>query len=83
MKTLSVITVAIFLGAGGAAMANDSGENHQDNMNATGPNPFMTFSDPYSYRNPARTFENYQYGGKDAFAMQPARHHVVKPHVKK
>jgi hypothetical protein len=83
MKTLSIITVAIFLGAGGVAMANDSGENHQDNTNATGPNPFMTFSDPYKFRDPSRTFSNYQGGGTDAFAMQPVRHHVVKHHVKK
>ena len=83
MKTLSIITVAIFLGAGGVAMANDSGENHQDNTNATGPNPFMTFSDPYKFRDPSRTFSNYQGGGPDAFAMQPVRRHVVKPHVKR
>jgi hypothetical protein len=83
MKTLSIVTAAIFLGLGGAAMANDSGANHQDNTNATGPNPFMTFSDPYRYRKPARTFENYQNGDTDAFAMESERHHVVKHHVKK
>ena len=78
MKTLSIITVAIFLGAGGAAMANDSGENHQDNTNTTGPNPYMTFSDPTTFRGVP-----YQGGGKDAFAMHPVRHHVVKPHVER
>ena len=41
MKALSIVTVAILLGLGGAAMANDSGENHQDNTNSTGANPFM------------------------------------------
>lgn len=40
-KTLSVAAVAILLGLGGVAMANDSGENHQDNTNATGYNPYM------------------------------------------
>ena len=42
MKTLSIITAAIFLGLSGAALAGDSGENHQDDSNSTGPNPFMT-----------------------------------------
>jgi hypothetical protein len=73
MKTLSIITVAILLGLCGTAMANDSGENHQDNTNATGPNPYMTFSDPY------RTFS----GGKEAFAMHPVHRHIVRHHVEK
>jgi hypothetical protein len=72
MKTLSIVTAAIFLSLGSAAMANDSGENHQDNTNSTGPNPFMTFSDPV-----------YRGGGYEAFAKQPVHHHVVHPHVKK
>jgi hypothetical protein len=78
MKTLGIITAAIFLGLGGAAMANDSGENHQDNTNSTGPNPYMTFSDPWTFRG-----ANHQGGGNNAFAMQPVQHHVVKPHDKK
>jgi hypothetical protein len=41
MKKLSVIAIAIVLGLGGAAMAGDSGENHQDNTNTTGANPNM------------------------------------------
>jgi hypothetical protein len=47
MNKLSIITVAIVLGLGGAAMAGDSGENHQDNTNVAGTNPFMPeFSAP-------------------------------------
>jgi hypothetical protein len=71
MKTLSIITVALILGLGGAAMANDSGANHQDDTNSTGPNPYM--SAPYPTTS----------GGKAAFAMHPVRHHVVKHHVEK
>lgn len=41
MKKLSIVAVAILLGLGGVAMAGDSGENHQDNGNATGVNPYM------------------------------------------
>ena len=77
------LSAALVLSLCGTVMANDSGENHQDNTNATGPNPFMTFSDPYKFRDPSRTFSNYQGGGTDAFAMQPARHHVLKPHARK
>jgi len=71
IKTLGIIAVALVLGLGGAAMANDSGENHQDNTNTTGPNPYMNA--PYP------TFG----GGKAAFAMHPVQHHVVKRHVEK
>jgi hypothetical protein len=39
MKTLSILIVAMLLGLGGAAMAGDSGEAHQDNGNATGFTP--------------------------------------------
>jgi hypothetical protein len=71
MKTLSIITVAILLGLGGAAMAGDSGENHRDNTNTPGPNPFMPeFSTPASPR-------------YSAFAQYPVQHHVVYGHVKK
>jgi len=71
MKALSIVTVAILLGLGGAAMANDSGENHQDNTNSTGANPFMPeFSTPAS-------------SGRSAFAQYPVRHHVVHHQVKK
>jgi hypothetical protein len=69
-KTLGAIAVAILL-TSGAAMANDSGENHQDNTNATGPNPFMSLSGR-SYR-----------GGYQSFAEYPVHHHVVNHHVKK
>jgi hypothetical protein len=75
MKTLGIITAAIFLGLSGMAMANDSGENHQDNTNTRGPNPYMTFSTPTPYR----TFN----AGSEAFAMHPVAHHAVKHHVKK
>ena len=71
MKTLSIVTVAILLGLSGAAMAGDSGENHQDNTNATGSNPFMPeFSKPAS-------------PGYSAFGQYPVHHHVVHRHVKK
>jgi hypothetical protein len=36
MKALSILIVATLLGLSGAAIAGDSGENHQDNTNATG-----------------------------------------------
>jgi hypothetical protein len=75
MKTLSIITAAIFLGLSGAALAADSGENHQDDTNSTGPNPFMTYS--------AGSHRGGGYGGYGAFAMRPAPHHVVTHHVKK
>jgi hypothetical protein len=38
MKTLRILIIAILLGSG-AAMANDSGENHQDGGGARGPVP--------------------------------------------
>jgi hypothetical protein len=70
MKTLTIVTLAILLGLGGAAMAGDSGENHRSNTNTTGPNPFMPeFSTPASPRH-------------SAFAQYPVQHHVVHRHVK-
>lgn len=75
MKKLSIIAVAILLGLGGVAMASDSGENHQDDTNSTGPNPYMTYSSG-----------NFQRGGYQAYAkqpVQPAQHHVVKPRAKR
>ena len=64
MKTLSVVTVAILLGLGGAAMAHDSGENHQDYTNVGGANPYMPeFSVPSSQ-------------GRAAFA-KVQQHHIV------
>jgi hypothetical protein len=78
MKKLSIIAVAILLGLGGAAMASDSGENHQDDTNSTGPNPYMTFSSG-----------SLQRGGYRAYAQQPvqpaqpAHHHVVKPRIQR
>ena len=71
MKALSIVTVAILLGLGGAAMANDSGENHQDNTNTTGANPFMPeFSTPASpyLDNPYYITPNDQVG-QEAFAV--------------
>jgi hypothetical protein len=54
MKTLSVLTIALVLGLGGVAMASDSGENHQDNTNTAGANPFMPeFSAPASHASAA------------------------------
>jgi hypothetical protein len=71
MKTLSIITAAIFLGLSGAAMANDSGENHQDGGNSVGRNPFMPeFTTPAS-------------PGYSAFGSYPVQHRVVHHHVKK
>jgi hypothetical protein len=71
MKTLSIVSVAIFLGLGGAAMAHDSGENHHSNTNATGPNPFMPeFSTPAS-------------SGRSAFAQNPVLQNVVHRHIEK
>jgi len=36
MRTLSILILATLLGLGGAAIAGDSGENHQDDTNTTG-----------------------------------------------
>jgi hypothetical protein len=68
MKMLSIVTLAIFPGLGGAALAN--GQNsQQSDTNATGPNPFMTFSDDafgsYPVRHPV------------------VQHPVVHHHIKK
>ena len=71
MKTLSIITAAIFLGLSGAAVAGDSGENHQDNTNATGADPFMP-----GLSAPA-------FPGYSAFGQYQVRHHVVHRHVEK
>jgi hypothetical protein len=74
MKTLSIITAAIFLGLSGAAMASDSGENHQDSTGATGPNPFMPeFS----------TRAGHGDAGSLAFGQYPVHRHVVHRHVEK
>jgi len=71
MKTLSIVTVAILLGLSGAAMAGDSGENHQDNTNATGSNSFRPqLSVPAS-------------PGYLAFGKYSVQHHVVHRHVEK
>jgi hypothetical protein len=71
MKALGIITAAMLLGLTGMAMAGDSGENHQDNTNTTGPNPYMTFSGG-----------PYRAGGYAAYGQQTVAHHVVKHHVK-
>jgi hypothetical protein len=70
MKTLSIVTLAIFLGLGGAALAATEDTQLGDTTNATGPNPYMTFSAPI-------------YRGYQAFAQQPVQHPVVHHHVKK
>ena len=71
-KAKIALSAAFFLGFCGAVMANDnSGENHQDGGNETGPNPYMTFSGARS-----RAFN----GGNAAFAMHPVPHHSVKHH---
>lgn len=73
MKTLSIVTVALFLGLGGTVMAADSGENHQDDTNTGGPpSPYMTFSAP-----------TYRAGGYRSFAKSPVPHQVAKHHVKR
>jgi hypothetical protein len=65
------LSAALVLALSGTVMASDSGENHQDNTNATGPNSLMTFSGP------DRTF------GRGAFAQYPMQHQVVTHRVKK
>ena len=68
MKKLSVAAVAILLSLGGAAMASDSGENHQDNTNTAGANPYMPeFSAP----------------AKGSVAFAQVKHPAVVHHVKK
>jgi hypothetical protein len=71
MKALSIVTAAIILGLSGAAMANDSGENHQDFTNTTGPNPFMP------------EFSTAAFPGQSAFAQYPVQHHIVHHKAKK
>ena len=69
MKTLSIVTAAIFLGLSGIAMAGQ--DSQQSNTNATGPNPFMPeFSTPAS-------------PGDSAYAQYHVQHHVVHHQVKK
>jgi hypothetical protein len=75
MKTLSVVTSAIFLGFCSVAMAgNDNQDSQQSYTNATGPNPYMTFSAPSKLRT--------MWLAEDAFAMHlqnlVAHHHVKK-----
>jgi hypothetical protein len=77
MKTLSIITAAIFLGLSGAAMAGGDSESQQGSTNATGPNPFMPeFSTPVSHGDPDTW-------GYSAFAQYPVQHHIVHHQVKK
>jgi hypothetical protein len=72
-KTTVALCVALVLGLGGAAMANDnSGENHQDGGNSTGPNPYMTFSGVSS-----------RGGASAAFAQHLVQPRAMHPHVKK
>jgi hypothetical protein len=74
MNALSIVTFAIFLGLGGAALTNQQ-ESAQSNTNATGPNPFMTFS--------AADFHHYRMNGYEAFGSYPVQHQVVHHHVEK
>jgi hypothetical protein len=72
-RTKIALSFALILGLSGAAMANDSGENHQDGGNSVGANPFMPeFNTPVSHGG-ANTY------GYSAFAQS----HVVHRHVKK
>ena len=83
MKALGMVTVAIFLGLSGAAMAGQ--DSQQDNTNSTGPNPFMpevstpvTHGDPDTWGNRPETY------GYSAFGQYPLQRHVVHHHhVKK
>ena len=70
MKTLSIVTVAILLGLSGAAMAGDNQDSQQSHTNATGPNPFMTFSAPSRLRT--------MWQAEDAFASYLVQHRVKK-----
>ena len=70
MKTLGIVTVAIFLGLSGVAKAAEENCGIYCS-NSTGPNPFMPeFSTPASR-------------GYSAFAQHPVQHRVVHHHVKK
>jgi hypothetical protein len=85
MKALSIVSLAVFLSLFGAAMANDSGENHQDGGNAVG-HPHMTFSGSPPAGLSAVTVPSKlrsMWLAEDAFAMHPVRDHVVEPHLKK
>ena len=76
MKTLSIITAAIFLGLSGAAMAGGQ-DSQQSSANATGPNPFMP-----EFSTPARSGDTNSFG-YSAFAQYPVHHHVVHRKVEK
>jgi hypothetical protein len=70
MKTLSVVTVAIFLGLSGAAMAGN-GDCGSYCTNSTGPNPFMPeFSTPSA-------------SADSAYAQARVHHHIVRHRVEK
>ena len=70
MKTLGIVTVAIFLGLSGVAMAAEENCGIYCS-NSTGPNPFMPeFSTPAS-------------PGYSAFAKYAVQQHVVQHHVEK
>jgi hypothetical protein len=71
-KTKIALSAALVLALCGTVMASDSGENHQDGGNATGPNPYMTFSG-----------ENHRGAGSDTFAKYLVQHHVATSHVKR
>jgi len=77
-KTKVALSVALLLSLGGAVMAADSGENHQDNTNTSGPNPYMDRSGPHMAFG-----GNNLGGGNEAFAKSLGQHHVVTPHAKR
>jgi hypothetical protein len=71
MKSLSVVTSAMFLGLFSVAMAgNDNQDSQQSYRNATGPNPFMTLSAPSKLRT--------MWQAEDAFARYQVPRHVKK-----
>jgi len=72
-QKLGIVAVALLLGLGlgGTAMANDSGENNIDNMNTTGPDPYMPeFNTPAPH-------------GYSAYAKVPVQHRTVSHQIKK
>jgi hypothetical protein len=73
MKTLSIITAAIFLGLSGVAMANGDAQQ-QSNTNRTGSNPYMPeFSTPVTHGD----------SGSSSFAQYPVQHHVAHRQVER
>jgi hypothetical protein len=82
MKTLSVVTFAIFLGLSGAAMAGN-GDCGIYCTNSTGPNPFMPEVSTSSAAADAAYAQARGQNAGSAYAQAPVQHHVVHHHVKK